>query len=149
MASVLAIILNENGEFLMILRPGQTQSGSSVSGRPGQWCLPGGKIKGTETREEAIVREVREEVGLSVFPIRQLADFGDQTYYHCALLKNAMMTLNTRECAEYVWASRENLTSIGFISDFKRLQKVLLQLGQSQIVRTLETTITPDENDKP
>jgi 8-oxo-dGTP pyrophosphatase MutT (NUDIX family) len=131
MASVLAVIFNSNSELLLVLRPGELQHGTSVSGRPGQWCLPGGKIQGAETREEAIVREVREEVGLAVVPIRQLADFGDQTWFHCGISENSMINLNARECAKYVWSAMENLTSVGFISDFRRLQMVLAELGSS------------------
>ncbi|MFO0999641.1 MAG: NUDIX domain-containing protein [Planctomycetaceae bacterium] len=142
MASVLAVIFNHNDEFLLVLRPGELQHGSSVSGRPGQWCLPGGKIKVTETCEEAIVREVREEVGLAVSPIRRLADFGDQTYYHCGLSENSVIALNTRECANFAWLSRENLTSVGFISDFRRLQMVRLELGNVPATRTATTSST-------
>lgn len=133
MASVLAVIFNSNNELLLVLRPGELQHGTSVSGRPGQWCLPGGKIQGTETREEAIVREVREEVGLAVFPIRQLADFGDQAWFHCGVSENSMITLNTRECARFVWSSLENLTTVGFIADFRRLQTVVAELASGSI----------------
>ena len=132
MASVLAVIFNSNHELLLVLRPGELQHGTSVSGRPGQWCLPGGKIQGTETREDAIVREVREEVGLTICPIRPLADFGDQTWFHC-VSENSMVSLNTRECARFVWSSLENLTTVGFIADFRRLQTLLTELRSGSI----------------
>ncbi len=38
-----------------------------------------GKIKDKECPEEAVVREVEEEVGLAVVPIKQVADFGDHS----------------------------------------------------------------------
>lgn len=39
---------------------------------PGMWCFPGGAIEPGETPAQAIVREFREEVGLSVEPIGRL-----------------------------------------------------------------------------
>lgn len=38
----------------------------------GAWCLPGGAVEPGETHAEAVVREMREEVGLSIHPVRQL-----------------------------------------------------------------------------
>lgn len=37
-----------------------------------QWEFPGGKIEAGETPEEAIVREVREELGVGATPLEQL-----------------------------------------------------------------------------
>jgi 8-oxo-dGTP diphosphatase len=53
-----AVIRDDNGRLLMILRghdPGR-----------GLWSIPGGRIEPAETAEEAVVREVREETGLTV-----------------------------------------------------------------------------------
>ncbi len=129
MASVLAIIINNSNELLLIRRPGDLKFGTAVSGRPGQWCLPGGKIKDKECPEEAVVREVEEEVGLEVVPIRKLADFGDQFYFHCAFTKEMWVRPNPRECSDYAWVSPVNISSIGFISDFRRLSVVLSLLN--------------------
>ncbi len=129
MASVLAIIINNSNELLLIRRPGDLKFGTAVSGRPGQWCLPGGKIKDKECPEEAVVREVEEEVGLAVVPIKQVADFGDQFYYHCALTKEMRVRPSLRECSDYAWVPPVNISSIGFISDFKRLSVVLSLLN--------------------
>ena len=53
-----AVIKDEGGRLLLILRghePGK-----------GLWSIPGGKIEPGETDEQAVVREVREETGLTV-----------------------------------------------------------------------------------
>ena len=41
--------------------------------QPGRWELPGGRLQQGETPDEALVREVREEVGLTVQPGLPLA----------------------------------------------------------------------------
>ena len=53
-----AVIKDEAGRLLLILRghePGK-----------GLWSIPGGRIEPGETDEQAVVREVREETGLTV-----------------------------------------------------------------------------------
>ncbi len=41
---------------------------------PLQWEFPGGKLMGSETASDAIVREMEEELGILVSPIRELDD---------------------------------------------------------------------------
>lgn len=54
--SVVALIQNQDGRFLAVSRPN----------RPNDLGLPGGKIDPGELPEEAIVREVLEETGLTI-----------------------------------------------------------------------------------
>jgi len=58
-------VLERDGAMLMIQR-------SETVRAPGLWCFPGGAIEPGETPAQAIVREFREEVGLSVEPIGRL-----------------------------------------------------------------------------
>lgn len=63
MAAVAGIILNDKGEILMGRRSwNQTY--------PGKWCIPCGHIEWNEDIRDALVREMREETGLDVAPIR-------------------------------------------------------------------------------
>jgi 8-oxo-dGTP pyrophosphatase MutT (NUDIX family) len=41
--------------------------------QPGKWELPGGRLKENESLDDALAREVREEVGLQIAPGRPLA----------------------------------------------------------------------------
>lgn len=60
--SVYAILRNEKGEFLLLRRSENSHT------NPGKWDLPGGKLSRGEVLEDAIVREVWEETGISVVP---------------------------------------------------------------------------------
>lgn len=54
-----AVILRPNGEFLFARRP----EGKAYAG---YWEFPGGKVEPGERVEQALVREIREELGLEV-----------------------------------------------------------------------------------
>lgn len=60
--SVYAAIRNSKGEFLLLKRSEDSTS------NPGKWDLPGGKLEREEILEEAVVREVWEETGISIVP---------------------------------------------------------------------------------
>jgi 8-oxo-dGTP diphosphatase len=54
-----AIVLRGDGKMLILRRAEHSRT------RPGQWDLPGGKVDKGEDFDEALVREVTEESGLS------------------------------------------------------------------------------------
>jgi len=59
MRTVVAGILERDGKVLVGAR-------SSPAWAAGQWEFPGGKVEGSETPAEALVREWREELGAEV-----------------------------------------------------------------------------------
>ncbi len=58
-------VVHRDGRWLMIRRA----EGISAAG---WWCFPGGAIEADETPANALVRELREEVGLAVRPVREV-----------------------------------------------------------------------------
>ena len=58
-AVVAAVIADERGRILLTRRP----QGSHMAGL---WEFPGGKVEDDETNSEALVRELREELGIEV-----------------------------------------------------------------------------------
>lgn len=54
-------VIERDGRWLMIRR------GEGVIA-PGYWCFPGGGIEAGEAPEQALMREIREEIGLDVRP---------------------------------------------------------------------------------
>lgn len=63
---VAAMLVREN-RFLLCRRP-------LHKARGGQWEFPGGKVEAGETKFEAIVRELREELNITVEPLRECAN---------------------------------------------------------------------------
>lgn len=62
MVEVVAVaLLDEAGQVLMQQRPAGKAHG-------GLWEFPGGKVEAGESRESALVREVAEELGISIKP---------------------------------------------------------------------------------
>ena len=62
-------MIEKSGRFLIGKRSLPKKSA------PGFWCPITGKIEDGETEEAAVVREVFEETGLSVEPVRKFAEF--------------------------------------------------------------------------
>ncbi|MGX4586022.1 NUDIX hydrolase [Paenibacillus chitinolyticus] len=67
--SVAGIVRNESGDILL-----------QNKGNSEKWSLPAGAIELGETPAEAVVREVREETGLYVFPSKLIGVFGGEEY---------------------------------------------------------------------
>jgi len=62
-----AVVFNKQKQVLMALRPAHIHQG-------GLWEFPGGKIKPNETIPEALAREVKEEVDLTVLSSEPLIE---------------------------------------------------------------------------
>lgn len=58
-------VIVRDGRFLVIRR-------SATVVAPGAYCFPGGAIEPGETEERALIREIHEELGVSVEPLRRL-----------------------------------------------------------------------------
>lgn len=84
---------------------------------PGLWEFPGGKIQDGETPEDAIVREIREELGCNVRPIQSLPAhthaYPELTVtlvpYVCDVIDGEPRAL---EHAQLRWASKKELREL-------------------------------------
>lgn len=122
MAAVRALIFH-NGEILML------QRGETIS-RPGQWCLPGGRIQPEEQPEAAVVRETLEEAGLDVRVRRHLLQVRSCHYYLCELVEPSQaICLHPEECQAFAWAHPSRVHEVGPIMDYRLLKRVI-ELGR-------------------
>ena len=118
-----AIIENETGKILCALRgPEMTL--------PNYWEFPGGKIEEGETKEEALKREIQEELGCV---IEVFAHVEDTTYeYEKVIVRletfmskiiSGIPTLS--EHAEMRWISREELQTLNWApADIPAIEKL-------------------------
>lgn len=58
-------VIVEHGKLLLIRRSQSVEA-------PGAYCFPGGGIEAGETEEDALCRELREELAAEVTPIRRI-----------------------------------------------------------------------------
>lgn len=102
-AHVAIAVIVQDGRVLMV-RPTQWDAG-----RP--WQFPGGQIESGETPEQAAVREVNEEIGLSVVPIRRLGERDHPTtrrhlvYIACEVSSGIAHVAAPREIEEVAWST--------------------------------------------
>lgn len=102
-----AMVINELQQVLMTKRARDPQAG--------WWCMPGGYVDWDETVEECVVRELQEEVGLTVQPsqCQLLGVFSDpkrdldgrQNIDCCFVIKvgSVQISPNTEEVVEWQW----------------------------------------------
>lgn len=107
---VCGVIRNEDGFFLACLRPQGKHLG-------GQWEFPGGKVEDGESNEAALIRELREELGVEValgaalLPVRWTYDRGEICLlpYLCEIVGG---NLHPHEHERICWCAPGDFTSL-------------------------------------
>lgn len=99
------------------------------------WEFPGGKMEQEETPEEALKREIHEELStdISVDEFLCTVEYDYPKFhlvmhcYMCSLLTDSLH-LNEHEAAK--WLGREELTSVKWLpADVEVIERLLLKLG--------------------
>jgi 8-oxo-dGTP pyrophosphatase MutT (NUDIX family) len=93
-------IIKKDGKILMI---------RNTYGK-GWWNFPGGGIKKNENPEDAIVREVREELSVGVYGLKKIGEFlstqeykRDNVYVFYAEMNGSEITIDRNEVRDYKW----------------------------------------------
>ncbi|QHC20228.1 NUDIX hydrolase [Streptomyces sp. GS7] len=97
-----AIIVHE-GRVLMVRR--------RISEGKLSWQFPAGEVEPGETREDAAVRETKEETGLNVSAVKLLGERVHpatgrlMSYTACEVLSGTAYVADTEELAEFAWVA--------------------------------------------
>lgn len=103
-------IIREDGRLLMIQRAGTVRV-------PFAWCFPGGHIEDGETQQQALVREMQEEIHVEVEPGELLMtqtkhDGALVLYCWSAMIRSGTPRPNLREIADLRWLTPHEIRTM-------------------------------------
>lgn len=109
---VAAIIKNEGGKILIAKRNLKKSQG-------GLWEFPGGKIEKDETREEAIIREIKEELTIDIkidnYLAEKIFNYPDKDINLIAMECTQIGgNVELTEHEDYKWVTSDELTNFEF-----------------------------------
>ncbi len=119
---VAAIIQNSQGEYLCCKR-GDWKSA------PNMWEFPGGKPETDESLEDALVREIREELGVEIKVVRQFdrSKTGDidLVCFACELVGEGPS--QSTDHSELRWVREQDLSKLDWAEpDLPALKRILI-----------------------
>jgi 8-oxo-dGTP diphosphatase len=117
--SAKVVIRDKEGRCLLLKRS------MSSKGNPGKWDLPGGKVDAGESLEEGLLREVREEGGLTISLRRVLgaAESESPTKRVAYLIFEGRLVSGevrlSDEHDDFIWIDRKDLGSVDIAEQFR------------------------------
>lgn len=111
-----AIIINKDGKFLLIKRGLKSQN------EIGLWGFPGGAVEFGETLSQTIKREVKEELGIKIKPLKLLSPINHlipkekqhwvAAPYICQLISGSPKILEPGKNSDLGWFSLHEVTKL-------------------------------------
>jgi 8-oxo-dGTP diphosphatase len=107
--AIVAVVVN--GPLVLMIQRG------SNGPDPGYWAPPSGKVDRGENQEAAVVREVKEEVGVAIRPVRKIWESisaGETHTLHWWLAEatDRDLTLDRREVRDARWVPVQEVTTL-------------------------------------
>jgi A/G-specific adenine glycosylase len=130
------LILNEDNELLIALRPNESMLG-------GLWEFPGGKKEKTESLQKTVARELKEELGVDVEVFQKFSDL-KHAYSHfkitlhafwCRIVEGAPAPKTSQQLK---WVSLEQIDEYPFPKANKTLIEELKKLENKNLRRFLD-----------
>ncbi|MDZ5474014.1 (deoxy)nucleoside triphosphate pyrophosphohydrolase [Bacillus sp. 31A1R] len=119
-----AVITYERGEILCALRSPKMSS-------PNVWEFPGGKIEKGESPEEALIREIQEELGCAIKVYEQIEDskFAKEKFIINLLTYKAEIVQGeprAKEHQELKWVTKQELSRLDWApADLPTVKKIV------------------------
>lgn len=103
-------VIRRDDRYLVIRRAANLSAG-------GMWCFVGGAVEPGETQQQALVREVREEVGLEVVPVAKVWEclsLNREWRLHCWQAKpiSESILANPQEVAAVDWLTPQQIVAL-------------------------------------
>lgn len=125
MPEVVAAIIERDGRILACQRPPEKARGLL-------WEFPGGKVEPGESREEAIIRECREELGITLVPEAIFTEVTHHypdltvhlTFFLCSLPEGEPIPL---EHHAILWAAPRELADLPFCPADRGVADMLIE----------------------
>ncbi len=99
--NIVALLLEKDGKFLAERRK------ETKATCPGDIVPPGGKVEIGETKKQALVREMQEELGIQIFGLRLIYkkdfDCEEQQRLHWYACERYEGTIQNNEAKEVLW----------------------------------------------
>jgi len=104
---VVGALIEDKGKYLVCQRLEGDRFGS-------KWEFPGGKVEKGESQQEALRREMKEELGIEVFTGKLVSTFEDEIpsmkiiiyLYNCSVVKGRIQCI---ECRDFRWLGLEEI----------------------------------------
>lgn len=111
--AAVGIVIDNQQRILISKRPAHKLKG-------GYWEFPGGKVELNESPEQALVRELQEEVGLKVLTYSKLTQYYHDYSEHSALLDVFVITdfkgiAQSLEGQEIQWINKNEFSNFKFL----------------------------------
>ena len=126
---VVAAVIMQDGKVLCVQRPQNDKEYISL-----KWEFPGGKVEVGENREEALVREIQEELAAEIHELQYLMtvehsypDFHLTMHAYTCTLKSGEITL--REHVDMNWLATEDLNQLDWAdADLPVVKSLIIKL---------------------
>ena len=142
-----ATILNNKNEILLLKRRQNISEGRTTSG---MWSIPGGEVEFMERIEDAVKREVREEIGVDVEIIKHIG-YTDQIlekskvhwschHFLCKIKSGEPKIIESDNFEKLVWFSIDKLPKDAGITHVIRPLYLLGLISEEEYKKRLEET---------
>lgn len=108
--TVCAAIIQQDGLVLIARRPSKGLLG-------GLWEFPGGKVESGESLQEALIREIREELGAEITVVQHFGEY-QHAYTHFKVTLHAWLSNLTSAAPVALEASEIRWVKVGDLADF-------------------------------
>ena len=127
----IGIILNEKQQLLIASVPAH-----KVIQKRGEWEFPGGMIEAEETPEEALIRELQEEIGVVALDFRKIGRYRHARYEPAILLEIFLVThfegkAQGLEGQQLQWVAVDQLDSFNLLESNKQIIAFLKASGNA------------------